>query len=358
MIRVAQLFVENGYGGIEACILNYYRHIDRTQVQFDFFVDREDGLLKREEIEKLGGRVIVVPSYRHLFSYVSTLKEIFKRERYDIVHVNMNALSVFALYAAKKAGIGVRIAHSHSTSSPRERKKTFLKNLLRPFSKRYATHRFACSVRSGCWLFGERSFRLIPNAVELDAFSFREDKRKEVRERLGLSDAFVVGHVGRFAPQKNHAFLIDVFSELQKRKSNAVLLLLGDGQEREAMEEKIEKLFLSDRVLFLGNKENAADYYSAMDVFVLPSLYEGLPVVGIEAQANGLPCFFADTITKEAKLTKGVSFFPLEKGSAYWAEEILKHSKREMDVTLDDAYDIEQQANHLLEAYLLAFGVH
>ena len=357
MIRVAQLFVENGYGGIEACILNYYRHVDRSRVQFDFFVDREDGILQRSEIERLGGRMIVVPPYRKLFSYLFSLKKIFKRERYDVVHANMNALSVFPLYAAKKAGISVRIAHSHSTSSPDEKKKTFVKNLLRPFSKRYATHCFACSRYSGQWLFGNADFVLVPNAVDLSHFSFRPQVRQEMRSFLKAEGSFVVGHVGRFVPQKNHGFLIDVFYEIQRRKPDSVLLLLGDGADREKTEEKVKALGLSDRVLFLGNRQNVADYYCAMDVFLLPSLYEGLPVVGIEAQASGLSCFFADTITLEAKQTQAVQFLPLEAGSACWAKKILRSPIADRSAQTpfkDGVYDIEVQADRLTELYEIA----
>lgn len=231
-IRVAQIVGKMNGGGVEAVVMNYYRHIDRSKVQFDFLVDSDSTLLPREEIESLGGRVFEIPPYQHVIEYQRELHRLFKQEGWKIVHSHINALSVFPLRAAKKAGVPVRIAHSHSTSGKGEYAKNALKSVLKTQSNRYPTHLFACSKFSGEWLFGKAAhFEVVYNAIDLDRFRFNVEARAEARADLGLvGDQFVIGHVGRFTAQKNHAFLIDVFTEVAKRRDDAVLLLVGTGE--------------------------------------------------------------------------------------------------------------------------------
>lgn len=326
-IRVAQVMGMAMNGGVEACIINYYRNIDRTRVQFDFFVEDTSKIIRRDEIEKLGGKVVIIPPYKKPFKYIKTLKRLFKEGNYDIVHSNMNALSVFVLYAAKKAGVKIRIAHSHSTSNKKEWKKNIIKNILRPFSKVYATQYFACSELAGRWLFGNKTFdkgkvTIINNAIELEKFKFDQKIRNDMRRELGLENNYVIGHIGRFMEQKNHTFLVDIFNEVQKRRPDAKLLLLGDGPLYDEIVKKVEELGLNDKVVFEGVHAHAYKYYNAMDSFVLPSLYEGLPVVGIEAQANGLKCYLSSEMTKETKILDTTEFLPLSCGGAGWAEKI------------------------------------
>lgn len=311
-IVVAQIMGKWVGGGVESVIMNYYRHIDRNKVQFDFICDEDSTNIPYDEIEHLGGHVILCPPYQKLTKYLKFLKRLFREKKYRIVHSNINTLSVFPLYAAKKAAVPVRIAHSHSTSNPREWKKNLMKNALRPFSKVWATDYFACSELAGRYLFGDKAFdkgevKIIRNAIDVEKFKFDPEARKKLRKEIGIADDdFVIGHIGRFVEQKNHRFLIDVFAEVKKKKKNAKLVLVGQGPLREEMEQKVKDMGLEKDIFFLGQRSDANKLYSVFDVFCLPSLYEGLPVVGVEAQANGVPCAFSDRITNEVIINKNV----------------------------------------------------
>lgn len=363
-IKVAQIIGKAVDGGVESCIMNYYKSIDKSKVQFDFFVESTSKIIDKSLIESMGGKVIIIPSYKNVFKYMKTLEKLFKEGKYDIVHSNMNAVSVFTLKAAKKAGIKVRIAHSHSTSNYREFMKTIIKNILRPFSKVYATDYFACSEKAGRWLFGNKTFNegkvtIIPNAIDIEKFKFDEIKRKEIRKNYNINDNdFVIGHVGRFVKQKNHKFLIKLFYEVKKERPFSKLLLIGDGPLKSKIEAMVNKLNLQDSVIFCGVQEHTEWYYNAMDCFILPSLYEGLPVVGIEAQVNGLPCFFSKNVTYETKINTNVCyFFDLKNDKMIWADclnECFKNKrKNNFNCSL---YDIELKANYLLMLYYKFLG--
>ena len=358
-IRVAQVVGKMMNGGVEAVVMNYYRHIDREKVQFDFIVDEDSTIIPREEIESLGGRIFIIPPYQKLNKYIPALIKLFKGNKYKIVHSHINTLSVFPLYAAKRAGVPVRIAHNHSTAAKGETKKNILKYMLRPFAKVYATNYAACSEYAGEWLFGKKSMErgevtIFNNAIDLDKFKFDENIRNEVRKELGLDGKFVIGHVGRFCYQKNQEFLVDIFEEVYKQDKNAALMFVGDGPDREKVEEKVKSLNLTDSVLFLGNRNDVYRIYNAMDVFVLPSRYEGLPVVGVEAQANGLQCLLSDKMTKETKMTENAEFLSIENPIPDWARHCLSDFKREDKsfVEVQQAgFDIKHQADNLRAYY-------
>lgn len=246
-MRVAQVVGKMKNGGVEAVVMNYYRHIDRSKVQFDFFVDEDSTWIPKDEIESLGGRVYIVPPYQKLHKYIPALIKLFKENDYKIVHAHLNTLNIFPLFAAKRAGVPIRICHNHSTAAKGETKKNVLKYTLRPFAKVYATHYAACSKYAGEWLFGKKSVErgevtIFNNAIDLEKFKFDPKVRDEVRKELGIEDKFVMGHVGRFCYQKNQDFLIDVFQEVYKKNPNAVLLLVGDGKDRKRIEEKAKFL--------------------------------------------------------------------------------------------------------------------
>ena len=305
-VIVAQIMGKWIGGGVESVIMNYYRHLDHTKIQFDFICDEDSTRIPYDEIKKLGGRVFLVPKYQKLPQYLKALEDLFRKNHYRIVHSNVNTLSVFPLYAAKKAGVPVRISHSHSTSNVREWKRNIIKNILRPFSKKYATDYFACSELAGRYLFGDKTFdrgevKIIHNAIDLDKFKFDPEARKKLRKELGIDDeTIVIGHVGRFVQTKNHQFLIYTFKKYHNKNPNAKLLLIGTGPLEEKIKAKVKKHNLEDSVLFLGQRNDTNKLYSVMDIFCLPSLYEGLPVAGIEAQAAGLPCVYSDKVTIEA----------------------------------------------------------
>ena len=229
-IRIAQVIGKWVGGGVEAVVMNYYRHIDKSKIQFDFICDEDSTNIPYEEIEKLGGKVILIPPYQKLFRYHRELKRVLKEGNYKIVHSHINTLSVFSLFAAKCAKVPVRIAHSHSTTNKKEKKKNLMKQVLKPFSKLFATDYMCCSELAGRWLFGDKLYDegkiyLLNNAIDLQKFEYNEKIREEVRKELNIDEeTFVMGHIGRFVEQKNHSFLIDIFYELQKEKQNAVLM--------------------------------------------------------------------------------------------------------------------------------------
>ena len=369
-IRVLQIIGIVAGGGVEAVIMNYYEHIDRTKVQFDFIVHNDNKIDITPKVEALGGRVYkVTPYYKNPIAFMWDIYKVIKRHHYRIVHSNMNTLSAFSLFAAWAAGAPVRILHNHSTSSPGETKRNIMKFMLRPFARLFAPHYFACSRLAGEWMYGRKMMdsgkvKIVNNALDLKKYAFNSRKREMLRKELGFTDEFVIGHVGRFMFQKNHEFLIDVFVKAYKKNPHMVLLLIGDGPLRSAMEEKVKKLGLTDHVNFLGLRNDVQNLYNVMDIFVLPSHYEGLPVVGVEAQANGLPCLFSTKVTKETHLTHSAQFLDLEAGASTWAEEIIsikcERNKKAGDELRQAGFEINKEAEKLAKFYieLSTGGVH
>lgn len=362
-IRIAHIIGKWLGGGVESVVMNYYRHIDRTKIQFDFLCDEDSTNIPYEEIEQLGGRVILIPPYQKVFKYQKELIRIFKENNYKIVHSHINTLSVFPLRAAKKAGVKVRIAHSHSTTNKKEWKKNLLKQVLRLFSKVYATDCMCCSELAGRWLFGDKAYEsgkvyLLNNAIDLDKFKYNEKLRKEKRKELGISDdTLVIGHIGRFVAQKNHTFLIDIFNEVHKKNNNSVLLLAGQGPLMEEIKNKVKELKLNDSVRFLGQRNDVNELYQAFDVFCLPSLYEGLPVVGVEAQASGLLCILSNAMTKETKVFDITKFISLNNTPKDWADSILDDVKKykRIDTSKEMTsknFNIKEEAKKLEKYYL------
>lgn len=343
-IRIAQVLNRMDSGGVEAVVLNYYRHIDRNQVQFDFYFAEGSSLPQRNELEQLGAGLYPVPAYSHPIAYHKALRAAFKRHDYRIVHAHLSTMSLFPLFAAWRAGVPARICHNHSTAHKGEGLKTVLKYLLRPFNRLFATDWFACGETAGRWMYGDKAFdasrvTVMPNAIDTAKFAYDPQARIALREELGIpQDAFVVGHVGRYMYQKNHSFLLDIFAELLKQRKNAVLLLIGEGELEEEIHEKAQVLGITRNVMFAGVRRDVNKLYSVMDVFCLPSFYEGMPVVAWEAQANGLFCVFADTITREAGQKERLPFLSLDAAPGLWAETILTGSEREK-ITVPDIHE-------------------
>lgn len=358
-IKVAEIIGKWVGGGLEQVVFNYTSRLDKNKFQIDYIIDEDSLFIPTEEIEKAGINIIIVPPYQKIFDYQKSLIKIFKENQYDIVHSHENALSIFPLRAAKKAGIKVRIAHSHSTTNQKEKKKNALKQILRPFSKIYATDYMACSELAGRWLFGDKTFDqgkvyILNNAIDLSKFKYNEEVRKNKRKELEIDDdTFVIGHIGRFVQQKNHTFLIDVFNEVQKKKANAKLILVGQGPLKDEIENKVKNLNLENKVVFLGQREDVDELYQAFDCFVLPSLYEGLGMVLIEAQASGLPCIASTEIPDIARVTEKLKFVRLDENIDYWKNSILKLSdlKNRKEDQLQDiqnrVYNIEKEVEKL-----------
>lgn len=362
-IRIAQIIGKWVGGGVEAVVMNYYRHINREKVQFDFFCDEDSTNIPYDEIKSLGGKVIIIPPYQKINKYVKELTKLLKEGNYKIVHSHINALSVFSLYCAKKAGVPVRIAHSHSTTNKKEWKKNLLKQVLRPFSKLFATDYFCCSELAGRWLFGNKAYNkgrvyLLNNAIDLDKFKYDEKIRKEKRKELNITDnQLVIGHIGRFVAQKNHTFLIDIFNEIYKENINSVLVLAGQGPLMDEIKNKVNNLGLTNNVKFLGQRNDANELYQAFDIFCLPSLYEGLPVVGVEAQASGLLCILSDDMTKETKVLETTIFLSLSQNAKDWGLEALKNyngyvRKDTTNEITNNGFNIKEEGKKLEKKYL------
>ena len=316
-VRVLQIIGIACNGGVESVILNYYRHIDKSKVQFDFVVHNNPSENFVREVKNGGGRLYeVTPYMKNVFAFTYEIYRIVRDGRYEIVHSNMNSLSVFPLFAAWLAGAKIRILHNHTTDTKAEGLRTLLKRVLRPLAKLFANKYWACSELAAKWMYGERAvsdgkITIIPNAIDLKKFAFNQEKRDRLRSQLGIKDELVIGHVGRFMKQKNHDFLIDIFAAVVKEKHDAKLILIGEGPLEHEIKAKVTRLSLEHNVLFLGVRSDVADLYNVMDIFVLPSFYEGLPVVGVEAQANGLKCLFSEHVTRESRLLQSTEFLEL-----------------------------------------------
>ncbi len=349
-------------GGVEAVVMNYYKNIDRNKIQFDFICDDDSTNIPYEEIEKLGGKVIIVPPYQKLIKFHKEFKRICKENNYKIVHSNANVLSVFPLFAAKYAGVPVRIAHSHSTTNRTEWKKNLLKQVLKPFSKVFANTYFACTEHAGRWLFGNKAFDkgkvlVVNNGIDVDSYSFNEKVRKEKRNELKLKDTdIVIGHIGRFVKQKNHEFLIDIFNELYKENNNYKLMLIGQGPLQDEMKQKVKDLGIEAAVMFLGQKNDANKYYQAMDLFLFPSLYEGLGMVFVEAQSAALPSVASTEVPVIAQVSDRACFIGLDQPIKVWTDKIKEVINQERKVDLkrvkDAGYDIVTEANKLQQKYI------
>ena len=357
-LRVAQITGIMNNGGVEAVVMNYYRAIDKSRVQFDFFVDETSSFPQREEIERLGGRCFLVPSYAHPFRYMRVLRKLFRKHRYRIVHSQLNTMGVFPLFAAWLARVPVRICHNHSTAHHGEGKKTLMKHLLRPFSRLFATHYFACGDTAARWMFGNRLVNagrvtILPNAIDLTQHRFSAENRNAVRAEIGAGEhTLVVGHIGRFVYPKNHALLLQIFRALLRVQPDSLLMLVGEGELLEETQALASQLGIEANVRFLGVRNDTNRLYSAMDVFCLPSFYEGLPVVMVEALANGLCCVVSDQVTRELNQFS-VKQLPLEADTARWAEAL--RSAKRTDSAPDGFYaqfDVAQTVKQLEAFYL------
>lgn len=355
MIRVLQCVNNMHRAGLETMLMNYYRQIDRAKIQFDFLTHRPERSDYDDEIEALGGKIYRAPrlypcNYPAYFRY---MKGFFAdHPEYSIVHSHIDAMSLFPLLAAKKAGVPVRIAHSHSTSIDRDA-KYILKQIFRLNLSHAANFRCACGEKAGEFLFRNRDFTRIPNAIDADKYRFDPEIRDKLRRELGIDNAFAIGHVGRFSYPKNHEFLIDIFARILKKDANCVLLLVGDGEKMDRVRAYAREKAVENKVLFLGSRDDVHKIYQAFDVFVMPSLFEGVPMVGIEAQFAALPCVFSDKVPREVAFSDGCGFISLEKDAAHWAESILslRGADRNKSVVNPD-FDIRLAAKRLEDYYI------
>ena len=344
MVRVAVIMGKMDSGGKKNLVMEYFRHIDRSKVQFDFICDSDSQAIPTEEIKSLGGCVYIIPPYQDVFSNMKELKRICKENNYQIIHAYNSTMNFFPMCVAKQVGIPVRISESLSMAHKKDQ-KTKIKNILRLFSRWYATHFLACGEDCGRWQFGDKLFdsgkvTVFKTAINTEFNAYDPKVRSKTRKEHHWEDKIVIGHIGRFTAQKNSVRLIEIFSAIAKAEPKAVLCLIGDGELKDEMMVKIKELAIEDRVDYLGRREDIQQFYNAMDCFVLPSLYEGLPVVGLEAESCGLPMFFSTEVTSEANACELGHFIDLSASDEEWAEQILKAAKENMPIRRSHAKEV------------------
>lgn len=360
-IRILHVVTDMRMGGLETLIMNYYRNIDREKVQFDFLVHRKEKAVYDDEIISLGGKIFTLPRLNPFsLDYHKKLNNFFKdHPEYKIVHVHQDCLSSIALKSAKKNNVSVRIGHSHSSNQDRNFKYIIKKYYMRSIPK-YATELFACSKMAGDWMFRGSTYKILSNAVDAEKFVFDENVRNKLKKDLVLADdELVIGHVGRFNWVKNHDYLIDVFAEILKMTNNkAKLILVGKGDLEEAVRNKAERLGIEDYVIFMGNRSDIYNIMQVMDVFVMPSHYEGLPVTLVEAQASGLKCVISDKVPEQSIFIKELGkIVQLDSDAHTWAESIIDFAdnyerKNTYKQICETGFDIKSNAQWLENYYL------
>lgn len=358
-IRVLQVVTYMGRGGLETMLMNYYRKIDREKILFDFLVHRDFEADYDEEIRQLGGRIYRMNRLNPVSrDYLNQLNTFFKdHPEYRIVHSHLDCMAGIPLKYAKKNGVPVRIAHAHNSNQTKD-KKYLLKLLYKRIIPKYATDFYACSEAAGKWMFGSREFLILNNAIDSQKYSYNPEKARRVRDALKISkNMLVVGHVGRFHPPKNHEMIVKIFSEVLKRVSDAKLLLVGDGYLQHTVRDQVAALGIQDHVIFTGVRSDVCDLMQAMDIFLFPSLYEGLPVSIIEAQAAGLPCIISDKVPLECKKTDLVQQLNLTESFGTWADTVIfaaqQNKRRETAEEIKKAgFDVSENTRRLEEFYL------
>lgn len=360
-IRVLHVLEALEAAGIEAFIMNTYRHIERDKVQFDFLVMRDVPEFYDAEIKNLGGRKYTINDLSSGHVLVRVIKESFRIRQflnvhpYSVIHIHTcTPLRIFYLFAAKAGGVKMRIYHSHSgTVIDKSKRKVMVFNILKQFFPLVATHFFACSKSASRWMFPRRiqsaqNDKVIYNGIDTEKFRFNKKVREKARGELGIEGKYVLGHTGRFLEQKNHRFMIEIFEKVVKQNENSVLLLMGKGPLEDEMKELVREKKLEDKVCFMGIRSDVNEILQAIDCYIMPSFYEGLPVAAIEAQCAGLPCVFSDNITDEVVLIDAVSILSLSESAAEWAKHILNYRSYKRS---DTVFDIETAGYEITRAY-------
>lgn len=336
-IRVAQIMGKLWAGGVEMVVYNYYRAIDKSKIQFDFYYDADSTVEPPQELIDMGAQFYKLPPYQKLPQYIKELRIYLKKNQYSIVHSHLNTLSVFPLFAAWTCHIPVRIAHNHSVPSGKEVARDSLKYILRVFSRVFSTDYFACSEKAGRWLFGNKNYdtnkvTIMKNATDFERFKINIDDVKKAKEQLGLNGKFVVGCIGRFTFAKNHEFLLKVFKKILEVRSDSRLLLVGDGELNQQIHDSVKNKDLEKEVIFVGKVTNPELYYHMVNVVAVPSVFEGLSLTTIESQLSGIPVVASTAVPSEAIISDGVVRLNLEESD--WVNTILLMENKQ--VVLDE----------------------
>lgn len=359
MERINVLYIVpslNQADGISSYAMNYFRHMKNVTIDFLITSTLEETDYCREVISK-GNKVFYIKS-NEIRNIINTCKDIdsfFKKysSQYDIVHCHVASLALPYLHYAKKYNVNTRILHAHATKSADTFMHRIRNDISSIFTMKLVTDRFACSKAAGEALFRNKSFRVIHNAIDVSKYRFSSIKRNKIRTELGIDNQIVIGNVGRLSIQKNQEYLIEIAKYLKLKTKQFVFLVIGNGEQEQKLKEKSKKYKVSSYFMFLGARNDVMDLYNAMDVFVLPSLFEGLPVVGIEAQCNGLPCVFSKGITKEVAITKHCTFLDIneEKSLESWGECILNYKNVDRKQEIISEYNIESCSKNLEQIY-------
>ena len=362
-IRILHILGSLRIGGAENMVMNLYRNIDRKRIQFDFIIHSDENDYFREEILSLGGRVYKIPRYNGLnhFVYKKAWNRFFEEHReYRIIHGHVRSTASIYLGIARKYGL-ITISHSHNTSSGRGL-SSLAKDFFQSSIDKRADYLFACSAAAGVWLYGndviyKDNYHLFKNSIDANKFVFNNEVRKRKRDEMNFGDKKVIGHVGRFVSQKNHDFLIRVFSKISEKDENTLLCLVGDGELEDQVRSDVMEAGLSDKVVFAGVRKDVNELMQAFDIFLFPSLFEGLPLTLVEAQAASLKCMVSDVITEEIEITDLIYRCSLANGADYWAERLLdiktgeERCNRYEDIR-KSGYDIYDNAKWISDFYI------
>ena len=353
--RIVHMLNSMGMGGIENFIMNVYRQIDKQEYQFDFILQCEEESFFEKEIKELGGKIYRIPRFeKHPLKHCQELKSILKQNNFWAFHRHTASSVVFIdLWIAKACKINKRLVHSHNTSN----KGVFLNKLFRFLLSHFSTHKLACSIDAGKWLYGNRRFVVIHNGIDTKKYLFSNEIRKKLRNELNIDNNIVIGHVGRFSAQKNHLFLLRVFQKVYQKNSNYRLLLCGSGELEQEMKAFCTQQKIEEAVIFAGVRDDIPMVMQAMDIFAFPSLYEGLGIVLMEAQLTNLPCVVSNRIPKEAIYHTNVTSLEIkEQFEEEWVNTILNttietSSRHQVNQQLLKDYDIVSVTNDLVQIY-------
>lgn len=361
MIRVLQVIGSLYLGGSQTMVMNLYRKIDRSKMQFDFIIDHTVNMDFEEEIKRLGGKIYIMPTFKgyNIFAVIKAWNQFFREHpEYQILHSHVRSYASIYLPIAKKYGLKTLI-HSHSTSNGSGISSVVKKILQYPL--RYQADCYlSCSEDAGKWLFGKNvvksgKFQILQNAIDIREYQYNEEQRKKIRNELGLDKEILYGHVGRLHESKNPIFLISVFHELYQYNQNCRLVMVGDGDLRGAIEEKIRQYGIEDAVYLLGIRNDVKSILQAMDCFLFPSCWEGVPVTVVEAQASGLPCFVSDAVTKDVGVSELVHYITIENGTKPWVDAITETVLERKDVVEDikkGGFDTTETSKWLMNLYM------
>jgi hypothetical protein len=357
MIKI--LYVNGGTmdrGGVSTFMMNVYEKMHSENIQIDFLVHTLSKGVRDEDILNLGGKIFRVPARgKNPLKNYRQIKQIMLDGNYDVVHAHADAGNSTILSIAKECDIPIRISHCHNTNyTNKSLLKKFLNEQFKKQIPRYATHLWACSEKAGEWLYGNHSFEVIPNAIDVQKFIYSPQLSKDLRKELNLENKFVIGHVGRFDYQKNHDFLLKVFAEVINEREDAHLVLIGKGELEEVIKKQANQLGILDKISFLGESSNVNKLINVFDVGVFPSLFEGFSIAMVEMQVNGLPLVVSDNVPSEINLTDNIRFLSLDETVKYWCKTILETKGRDtgaVDKIIAKGYNLSDMVNKLTKTY-------